>query len=857
MTTLRGEPATGVRPLDRSPLGDLARFGGAPALVADGLVLSHADLAARVHDRAGRLGRTRRLVLLECRNEVETVVTYLAALAGHHPVLLTGPDCRRDDLVATYRPDVVAAGNQLEELSEPAHDLHPDLAVLLSTSGSTGSPKLVRLSRDNLRSNATSIADYLRLTSDDRAATTLPLQYCYGLSVLNSHLLVGASVLLTQRSVVEDEFWAEFGGARATSLAGVPHHFDLLDSSGFSDRDLPHLRTVTQAGGRLPAPTARRYAELGRERGFDLVMMYGQTEATARMAYLPPHLAAERPECIGIPVPGGSLRIEGDLGDGVGELVYAGDNVMLGYAEGPADLALGRTVHELRTGDLARQHEDGLFEVVGRRSRFLKLFGLRVDLDRLEQLAADDGRQVLALGTDDRLHLCVTSHRDAAWARASAGRLGLPPHVVETHVLASLPRTASGKPDRASLQRHVAAAPAVAPAAGDPVGEVSAARVRDLCAHLLGRPDAGETDSFVTLGGDSLSYVEVSLRLGQLLGDLPRDWATLSMRELAATTAAPRRRRWLRAVETPLVLRAVAIVLVIGTHANLLTVMGGAHVLLALVGYNLARFQLASPDRSGRRRSLLRAARNVAVPSALWIAGVGAVTGTYDVSTALLLNNLVGSDTWDLRWQFWFLEVVVWSLVGTAALVSVPALHRFERARPYAAALSLLAATAALRWGLVGLEAGPTERYALPVVLWCVALGWLAARARTSGARVVASVAAVVTCYGFFGDPVREALVAAGVAVLVWLPRLHLPAAAVPALSAIAASSLFTYLTHWQVYPHLEVDHPLLATLASFAVGLLGWRAYGALVPRTGAVVAALRAAGRGAVSTRRRTARR
>ena len=840
MTTLRGEPGTGVRPLDGSPLGDLARFGDAPALVAGGLVLSHADLAARVDDRAALLGGTRRLVLLECRNDVETVVTYLAALVGHHPVLLTGPDCRRDDLVATYRPDAVATGDRLEVLSGPGHDLHPDLAVLLSTSGSTGSPKLVRLSRDNLRSNATSIADYLRLTPDDRAATTLPLQYCYGLSVLNSHLLAGASVLLTQRSVVEEEFWAEFGAARATSLAGVPHHFDLLDSSGFADRDLPHLRTLTQAGGRLAAPTARRYAELGRERGFDLVMMYGQTEATARIAYLPPHLAAERPECIGIPVPGGSLRIDGDLDDGVGELVYAGDNVMLGYAERPADLALGRTVHELHTGDLARQHEDGLFEVVGRRSRFVKLFGLRVDLDRLEQLAADAGREVLALGADDRLHLCVTHHRDAAWSRETAVRLGLPPHVVQTHVLVSLPRTASGKPDRASLHRHVAAAPATAPptapGAHEPAGEVTATRLRDLCAHLLGRPDATDTDSFVTLGGDSLSYVEVSLRLGQLLGDLPRDWATLSMRELAAGAAAPRRRRWLLAVETPLVLRAAAIVLVIGTHANLLTVMGGAHVLLALVGYNLARFQLAAPDRAGRRRSLLGAARSVAVPSALWIAGVGALTGMYDASTALLLNNLLGSDTWDLRWQFWFLEVVVWSLVAAAGLVSVPVLDRLERTRPYAAALTLLALTAALRWVLVGIEAGPTERYALPVVLWCVALGWVAARARTTGSRVVTTVAAVVTCLGFFGDPVRELLVVACVTALVWLPRIQVPAVVVPALSAVAASSLFTYLTHWQVYPHLEVDHPLLATLASFAVGLACWRAYGAVAPRAGAI---------------------
>ena len=839
MTMLHGAEAT------RSPFPRLERFGDDPALVSGGGTVTHAELAGRVRERADQLGVCRGLVLLECRNDVETVVTYLAALQARHPVLLTGPDCPADELVETYRPEVVARGGVLEEREGgPGPDLHPDLAVLLSTSGSTGSPKLVRLSHDNLRSNAESIATYLRLRADDRAATTLPLQYCYGLSVLNSHLLVGGSLLLTEASVVDECFWQDFAAAGATSFAGVPHTFELLDSSGFADRDLPSLRTITQAGGRMPPATVRRYASLGAERGFDLVVMYGQTEATARMAYLPAHLAADRPECIGVPIPGGTFRIDGrvdsrtggptDGGGEVGELVYSGPNVMLGYARSREDLALGRTVHELHTGDLARRHGDGLFEVVGRAGRFAKLFGLRVDLDRVESLVEQAGAAAYVVEHADRLHAFVTQHRSTSAVASVVRRLGLPLHAVEVHVLAALPRTTSGKPDRAALVRQ--AGVVERDRAGDS-HEVSAERIRDLYAHLLGRPDATLHDSFVTLRGDSLSYVEASVRLGRLLPHLPRDWAQRSSRDLA-TTARPsgpsgvHRPGWWSQVETPVFLRAVAIVLIVGSHANLLSVMGGAHVLLAVVGFNLARFQLSAVAREDRRRSLLTAARNVALPAALWIGGVTLLTGMYDAPTALMLNNVLGSPTWDVRWQFWFLEVVVWALAGAALLLPLAAVDRLERARPFGFAAGVLVVTLAARYALVGLEAGPTERYAVPVVLWCVGLGWMAARARTDRQRLLTTAAAVVACWGFFGDPGREALVAAGVALLLWVPRLPVPHLLLPAVSTLGASSLFVYLTHWQVYPLLEVDHPLLATLASFAVGILVWRGYAVLADR-------------------------
>ena len=562
--------------------------------------------------------------------------------------------------------------------------------------------------------------------------------------------------------------------------------------------------------------------------------MYGQTEATARMAYLPPHLAEERPDAIGIPVPGGSFRIDTDgVGGeaGVGELVYGGPNVMLGYATSAEDLAGGRETVELRTGDLARQHEDGIYEVVGRRSRFAKVYGLRIDLDQVERLAAEAGVRARAVQGDGALAVFVTRHFDLDKVTAVAARCGLPRHAIRCHVVHEFPTTTTAKPDYAALGRHAALLARQADRERPSGAPATAAEVRDVYAELLGRPDAGEGDSFVGLRGDSLSYVEASIRLEDLLGTLPPEWPSRSAADLACSSALdhsdPSRRRGSRVrMETSVVLRAVAIVLVVATHANLITVMGGAHLMLAVAGFNLARFQLCDQPRTDRVRSLLRAAGQIALPACIWILGVGLLSGMYEPSTALMLNSLLGSATWDVQWQFWFLEAVVWSQVAIAGLVLVPVLDKLERQQPYVFALAVVVATVAGRYLLVGVGAGTTERYALPVVLWCIALGWLVARSDSARRRLGTSVLAAASTYGFFDDPVRETLVVTGLLLLVWVPLVRVPRALAPALAVVAASSLFVYLTHWQVYPHLEVDHPLAATLSSFAVGIAVWKLY-------------------------------
>ncbi|MEI5584955.1 MULTISPECIES: AMP-binding protein [unclassified Agromyces] len=874
--------------LTRTEPAALDLLGGdpdAPALVTPAATVDYGELADRVAARRAELGTGRRLVFLSGSNTVETVVTYLAALAGGHPLLFVAPDgagdASLDALAGRYAPDVVVTARGGGDRAEVEvrhsgdgrrHEFHPDLALLASTSGSTGSPKLVRLSRDNVVANARSIAEYLRLTPADRAATTLPVQYCYGLSVVNSHLVAGGSLLLTDRSVVEPAFWSEFDEHRATSIAGVPYTYELLESTDFDRRSHPTLRYMTQAGGRLAPERVRRLARLGRERGFDVVVMYGQTEATARMAYLPPELAETAAGAIGVPIPGGAFRIDegaGGAGPGEGELVYSGPNVMMGYAESPADLARGPELAELRTGDLARRRADGLYEITGRLNRFVKAFGLRLDLDRIERGLADAGIDARAVGVDERLAVFVREERGVERARQSVARItGLPAHAFDVRTVAEFPRTPNGKPDHAALRAHAALLRST-DAADAPSGATSADELRDVYAEMLGRPDATPDDSFASLDGDSLNYVELALQLESRVGALPADWPSRRIRDLAEPVAtapgtadasadagaaapartprprsgsapAPHRRRVAR-VETSVVLRALAIVLIVATHADVVQLQGGAHLLLAVAGFNLARFRLtpgrsatdAAPGRARaaralRVRGLLRSVRAIAVPAVLWVGGVALIARTYDPATVALSNWLLGSDeAWSDQRHLWFIEALVWAVLAIAAIVAVPGLDALERRRPYAFAAVVLVVALAIRSAASGGTAATSPlHYELPGVAWLIALGWLVARSTSVRRRLVASAVVLATVPGFFGDPLREAVVVAGLGLLVWATSLPVPAVLAGGIGTVASASMFVYLTHWQVYPPIEEVSPPLAIAASFAVGIAAWWAW-------------------------------
>lgn len=794
--------------------------GDQVAVLTESEQLSYLELAERVEAVARALGPRRRLILLETHNDAETLVRYLGALAGEHVVLPVPRGRDHSEMIEAYQPDVVIDGSGLQVRTGGAHRLHDELALLMSTSGSTGSPKLVRLSRTNLIKNAAAIAEYLGIRRTDRAATTLPMSYCYGLSVVHSHLLAGAAVILTEQSVADAGFWELFRRHRGTTFAGVPYTFELLERVGFGSMDLPHLRYLTQAGGRMPPERVREFAGLADRQGWQLFVMYGATEATARMSYLPPDLAHSRPTSIGRPVPGGSFSIKTVDGwpDGTGELVFRGPNVMMGYAHRPLDLTLGATLNELPTGDIARRGHDGLYEVIGRRSRFMKIYGLRIDLAQLETTLRAQGVRALCIENDERLAVVVAGEGDRRnLQRLAACAAGVPTAAVTAVCVPQLPMLASGKPDYPAARALTLDRRATDSAASEE------SDLRTLFADAL-QLDPAEIDldaSFVDLGGNSLSYVMTSVRLERAIGRLPPHWQQLSLRELEALPK-PQRRRWTlwgSTLETSVALRAAAIVLIVGSHADLFKLWGGAHILLGVAGYNFGRFCLTPVSQPARVRHLRTTIAWIAVPSALWITIALVLTADYQLSNLLLANKFLGPHDSMTAGRLWFVEVLVWTLIALAALFWVPAVDRLERRNPFTLAAAFLAFGMVLRFDAPVLGLG-SDAWFTVLTFWFFAAGWAAAKATTNRQRALVTVVLIVGLHGYFGSDLREALVFVGFILLVWLPAVRCPSVIAAGAGILAEASLYIYLTHYQVYP-LFGTHRAVGMIAAIGVGIM------------------------------------
>lgn len=409
------------------------------AIIADdGTHLTYRELADRVHSKAQSLQKGV-LQFCLCRNDIDSIVFYLACLEANAPVVLL--DAQKDEatiehLRTIYQPGITKC--------------HPDLAVCLTTSGSTGSPKLVRLTKHNVMSNAEAIADYLHIDENERPITMLPMYYSYGLSIINSHLIKGATILLTDKTYAQREFWNFLKENEATSMSGVPYTWELLRRLRFMRMDLPSVKTMTQAGGKLNAEIAKEYIQWAKSQGKRFIVMYGQTEATARMSYLPWEKAEEKYASIGVAIPGGEFSLAED-----GELIYKGENVSMGYAECAEDLMKDDENHGiLHTGDMARVDEDGYYYITGRKKRFVKIWGNRCNLDQIEQLVKPIITTCACAGVDDHITVFVTKDGlEKDIKDLLAAKTGLNPIAFAVKVIASIPVKDSGKIDYQLLQQ--------------------------------------------------------------------------------------------------------------------------------------------------------------------------------------------------------------------------------------------------------------------------------------------------------------------------------------------------------------------------------------------------------------------
>lgn len=417
---------------------DLARlYNNRTALhTDDGFSLAYNDLIRFCSEQSKYL-RKRSLVFCLCKNVPGSLCGYISFLNNGVVPLMLEANMDTDfinDLINKYKPDYLWLPDSrvqefssskiifsaysytlIEISSENRTRMDESLALLLTTSGSTGSPKLVRLSYNNIKANAKSIIKYLDIDSNERPITTLPMSYSFGLSIINSHLLQGACILLTSKTLIEKEFWVFLKNNSATSLSGVPYTYEMLKKLKFFNLDLPSLRTMAQAGGKMNNDLNLEFAEYCKKSNKRFFVMYGQTEATARMSYLPPEYSISKLGSMGVAIPGGEFSLIDDEGnvitesETIGELVYKGENVSLGYAECAEDLIKNDENNGvLITGDLARRDSDGFYYIVGRKKRFIKIYGNRVNLDETERMLKNLVSDCACTGIDDHLIIYIT-----------------------------------------------------------------------------------------------------------------------------------------------------------------------------------------------------------------------------------------------------------------------------------------------------------------------------------------------------------------------------------------------------------------------------------------------------------------
>lgn len=446
----------------------LSHYGKSVALIDDnGTSMTYSELATAVDQAAARISsKQKRLVLLEVRNDLSSILTYLSVLRCGHAVILQpqlqGCAAEWSFPVQAYSPDLIICspqraatlsssdytaseplfGQDVLRLRNHATPISDEIGLLISTSGSTGSPKLACISWNNLAASASQICKALNIGPDQRAISSLPISFVYGLTTIHSHFAVGASVLITQRSILDREFWSMASTYKVCTLAGVPWTYQTLRKTRFCRSVCPSLRNFTQSGGKLDSDTYNWMVSELADHECDVYFMYGQTEATGRISVLPPAHIRSKLGSVGIPVDHGHFFCNDS-----GEIVYTGPNMMIGYSNERYDLSSLKPINMLHTGDLGYIDNEGFLYLTGRISRICKLVGVRWNLDEMEFRL--NGIQPVAVKSNDtNLDIYAEGNIKQALLDMIERLLSnsrFPPGIVRIFSISSLPRSARGK----------------------------------------------------------------------------------------------------------------------------------------------------------------------------------------------------------------------------------------------------------------------------------------------------------------------------------------------------------------------------------------------------------------------------
>ena len=377
--------------------------------------------------------KPRSLIFVLAENDIEFAVSYISFFKKGIVQMLLNPKIPSNflnQLIKAYMPNYIFLPNSrkvdlksfeiINELDNykiiqinknNSYSVNKDLSLLLGTSGSTGSIKFVRISYENIYYNTCDIAKFLKIDENHKTITTMPPFYTYGLSVINTHLFSGASILVTNAKTIEKLFWELMKNEKICSFAGVPYFYEILNKIKFDKINLPYLKYFTQAGGALRKDLIKYFLKYSEKNKKNFIIMYGQTEATARMTYLPYKMLKKKIGSVGLPVSSGKINLLSDNSnnDKKGEIIYQGKNVSLGYARNFTDLIKGdENKGILKTGDLAKKDRDGYLYITGRKSRDIKLFGHRVSLDEMEQILFNKGYNCRCCGFDNKVTIFHT-----------------------------------------------------------------------------------------------------------------------------------------------------------------------------------------------------------------------------------------------------------------------------------------------------------------------------------------------------------------------------------------------------------------------------------------------------------------
>jgi long-chain acyl-CoA synthetase len=372
-----------------------------------------------------------KLILFICENSSAFLMTYISLIRKNLVIMLVDQNSDNEEikeLILSYKPSYIFMKKKtkinldnyeinlelknniiLQNKNNENYKIFKELALLLSTSGTTGSKKFVRISKKNLYSNTKNISNFLNIQSKDITITTLPPHYTYGLSILNSHIFSGAAVCINNLSFIDKSFWIKANKFKVNNFGGVPFNYEILKKLKFTINNLPTLKYITQAGGHLEADIKKYFLKDAKKNNYKFIVMYGQVEATSRISYLPFEKLEEKFESAGKSIPEGNLSIS--LEDH--EIIYNGPNVCLGYAYSWKDLTKGdENKGELKTGDIGSIDSEGYLFISGRKNRETKLFGHRINLDEIEKILKDKGYKCLCVSKKNKLFIFNLSDRN-------------------------------------------------------------------------------------------------------------------------------------------------------------------------------------------------------------------------------------------------------------------------------------------------------------------------------------------------------------------------------------------------------------------------------------------------------------